>query len=127
MGKNTKKFNRFRYVVLRDSADETTMAIVDATVMTDNRYLSACEFVEQYLKPSLTEWVKKTKQGQTAWKESCDDFNVGDLSMCCDNKALTKILAEHGVINMEVDTVSETAVDDWDYDTVLVDASEVEE
>jgi hypothetical protein len=77
------------------------------------------------LKIGITQWVQTTPAGRQAYEYSSEDFNIGDLaSYWPGDKDLVKILAEHGIRELQL----QTPVDDVtvvEYDTQLVLRSEL--
>ena len=58
----------------------TTIALMSFKLnkkMTKNQIIKA-------LTSLITRWIKNTEHGHKAWKETCGDFNVGDLAMYYD-------------------------------------------
>ena len=105
------------YVVVRDSVEETTVAIIKAKVKDEIAYTA--DFLEA-LKKAVTKW-SKTKIGAAAVAESCNDFNVGDLSGWEKSCELTRFLKEEGIAQMNITIVSNC--DDrgvWTFDEHLV-------
>jgi hypothetical protein len=115
------------FVVIRNSNDETTLAVVEAKVVAglteDTAFLAA-------LKKALTKWQQTTDEGKEAWEESSEDFNVGDLSNYELRKGtLRKLLAERGINKLEIDIKSRSggmgaSIGAWSYDTVLIEPEE---
>lgn len=63
----------------RDEGDcQTTVAVV--SILT-RKPVSTVEEKVAAVKEAVTRWVKKTKDGDECWDESCEDLNIGDLSM----------------------------------------------
>ena len=72
----------------------------------------------------VTKWVAQTPQGRTAYADSSDDYNVGDLSTDVGDEALVALLAAEGVYDLSIQTITEDDFDDdWTYDTLLVSAA----
>lgn len=111
-----------RFIVRRNSLEEETYAVVEAVAVSklnsDSRFRDA-------LTSALSEWVAKTTAGRRAWKDSSQDFNVGDLSHWQSEKSLQPYLEKQGIRHLRVETFSEDFVcSHWSYDTVLVNEPE---
>lgn len=114
-----------RFVVRRESIKEDTFAVVSA-VVEDEKLRKEKHFLEQ-LQKAVTEWVKTTKDGKEAWKDSSEDFNVGDLAghtMC--ESFLDILQGKYGIRDLHIVTNSQDDNGHWSFDTVLVDSSELE-
>lgn len=61
------------------------------------------------LSKAVTKWVETTDGGRAAWKESCEDFNIGDLA--CHQSP--ELLSEWGVYDLEVQVMA--GAESWDY------------
>jgi len=110
------------FIVSRDSRDETTLALVYADV-NDKRLLNEKSFLKA-LKQAITEWVKNTPEGKSAWEQSSKDFNVGDLSLepTHSKSSLWTWLDRAGIQNLRIETISHSnTCEAWSYDTVLAD------
>jgi hypothetical protein len=88
---------------------------------------------------AVTEWVKSTEDGQTAWHNSGHDFGIGDLVHWLDPPAppatpgqlaedlrppddLTRILKKYNIHNLTVEVyVFDEEGCEWDFDDLLVD------
>jgi hypothetical protein len=129
------------FVVFRNSREERTVAVVTAQVTPPLRLRGSAGFLKA-LKSALTAWVRETDEGRRAWKNSSEDFNVGDLSTFMVwrtntkkgepwyemPRTLTPYLKDVGILQLQVETYCDTDVAaNWDYDTVLVNAEEVKE
>lgn len=111
------------FFVKRNALDELTFAIVKADVsreeLAEERPFLAA------LMNAVTEWVKTTKNGKAAWKESSADFNVGDLSGYSNDKQLVPLLKKNGINSLDIDCEAHTeGADYWSYDTVLAEPDE---
>lgn len=73
---------------------------------------------------AVTKWMLSSAEGRKAWEYSGSDFNVGDLASWLGEDDLVDCLLRERVVGLQIETL-ETA--DWAYDSVLVNASELEE
>ena len=78
------------------------------------------------LKKVLTQWVKTTKDGRTAWKQSSEDFNIGDLSLCEEDfkRYGAKGLEAQGVYSFNILYCGDVA-DAETFDTILIDKAKL--
>jgi len=77
---------------------------------------------------AVMRWVRQTESGQEAYRQSSEDYNVGDLAGDLGDPELTHLLVAHGVLDLTIDVLSsDDAQGDWTYDTHLVDAGELED
>jgi hypothetical protein len=111
-------------VITRTNLDENTVAVVQWNGVSLSQLL-------RRLIVAVTEWVRTTKEGKQAWKNSSEDFNVADLSACLPvlpGDPLHDILAKYGIEDLDIDVFQDTDPDpNWTYDTVLVDETDLEE
>ena len=117
---------RVKTVVMRDSRDETTGAIVSCRE--SKNVTSALKMLEA-IRKAVTDWVKVSKNGQTAWAASSEDFNFGDLSFCFTDSDLKKFLHRYGIVDLNVWTFcseNPEVIRGWAYDTILVDIEKLE-
>ena len=110
---------KVQHVVIRRSADENTCAAVIAYTEKNSRadrdFLGA-------VKAALADWRNKTDDGKRAWRQSAEDFNVGDLSIELRDSGLVAELARQGVHKLFVETfVDSEPVQNWDFDTKLME------
>jgi hypothetical protein len=77
------------------------------------------------LKAAVTDWVVETKEGDAAWEQSCEDFNIGDF-FCYVTTNLREFLARHGVADIEL-RYQLGEGEDVSFDELLVDASRLPE
>ena len=61
------------------------------------------------LSKAVTKWVETTDVGRAAWKESCEDFNIGDLAC----HQVPELLAEWGIHDLKVQVMA--GAESWDY------------
>jgi hypothetical protein len=104
-----------RFIVPRDSHDETTIAVVDAEV--DQGLCDKSAFLNA-LDSALANWFT-TDHGKAVWESTCCDFNIGDLSEYQAEPALTAFLNDQGIKKLRVDTFSHDGRCNWSYDRVL--------
>ena len=109
------------FMVPRDSIDETTLATVEATVDVPE---SMGDFQDR-LTRALTKWALESNEGAQAWKNSSQDFNIGDLSNYTDNYTLKGFLKEQGIHELTITTVSSDRTGTWSFDDVLIDKSKM--
>ena len=110
------------FVIPRDSIEEVTYAVVHVEISDAAAAAGLCSVMPflTALKDAITRWVKTTPQGQAAWLESSEDFNVGDLSNV-PLDPINEILSERGVKITDIDVHSmDGAPEGWSFDTVLV-------
>ncbi len=102
------------YLALRGSDSESTIAIVRAKF-----HSSDTDTFLEALKKAFTAWTQ-TEIGKKAWKDSCEDFNIGDL----ENEdfeigtELHQALIDNGIGDLSIETGS-TDKHSWRFDTVL--------
>lgn len=78
----------------------------------------------QPLTAAVTQWVKETKAGRDAWRDSSEDFNIGDLPAYLGDADLQTRLKAQGVYDLETTLITDNDQQEgWIYDTVLVDRS----
>lgn len=115
---------KYNTIVFREGKD--SVAIIDARV-TNSDLLGHRKFLAA-LKRAITKWVKSTEEGKKAFEYSCEDFNVGDLSSYTDSPYLTYYLHEEGIHELEISAyASDSGNMNWNYDTPLCNADELEE
>jgi hypothetical protein len=121
---NTPAGERVQALVLRCSREETTFALVSCAKTVQ---VSAAADLFRCLCAAVTGWVRETASGREAYRNSSEDYNVGDLSGDLGDPDLQRLCAAHGVHDLTVDIFScSEAHGDWTYDTQLVDAWELE-
>lgn len=107
--------------ILRSSNEEITFAVLTCET---EREMNDTQALEAFRK-GITKWMRETLEGGRAWKESCEDFNIGDLSSYvgeyADNKYLHLYLEAEGIhhVEIEIHSVCQEASRAWTYDTVL--------
>lgn len=95
-----------------------TAEILDPALADDSRFLSG-------LRRAVTRWINETDAGKAAWKESCEDFNVGDLAnqFPFDEK-LVEFMSDERIVNLELNSFGGGSRH-WVHDTHLVDELEL--
>lgn len=117
--------NTLTMIVARESAEETTFAIVK---WLENKKVPDERKLLEALVAAITEWVNTTEQGMASYLASSRDYNIGDLSMEDFNGTLGVILDRHGICNLEIEVHSrELPRSSWSYDTHLVDETKLTE
>lgn len=111
---------RVRAVVRRDSHEEVTVAVVACD---QSDMVRTADDLLPRLRAALDRWRRTSMSGRRAWRESCHDFNVGDLGNWVAEPALIERLAVEGIAGLSVDIFSsdEPPRPDWTFDTVLID------
>ena len=108
-----------RAMVLRNSTDEITFAEVNC--MTTDKNMTDGKLRDK-ISQAVLKWRETTKEGDTAWEYSCEDFNVGDLAAgSLGDENLKKELEKVGVYELEIKTHSFDlyGCTEWRYDEVL--------
>ena len=78
----------------------------------------------QPLTAAITLWINETKAGHEAWRDSCEDFNVGDLTAYLEDAELKARLKAQGIYELEIRLIMDgDQQEGWLYGTVLVDRS----
>lgn len=115
--------NKVEFHAHRDSYDESTYAVVTASVENDALRTEGA-FLDALI-GALSRWVRETQTGRDAWEESSEDFNVGDLSNYHGDPSLTPILADVGIMDLRVKVYSADR-STWTFDTVLIEENDDE-
>ena len=106
------------FLVFRQDRDSKTVAVVKVDFKSE-------PYGEKYLRQAITravtQWIKSTDEGRCAWKQSSEDFNVGDLSAWQSSPVLGRFLVDNGVYSLVIETYDAKTVGDWQYDDVLAD------
>jgi hypothetical protein len=122
--RTTPDEQRVQALVLRDSREETTFALVSCARSVQ---VSCAADLHRQITAAVTRWVKQTESGREAYRRSSEDYNVGDLGGDLGDPDLMGLLAAHGVHDLTIDLFSsDDAHRTWTYDKHLVDASELE-
>lgn len=98
-------------VIRRDSHEENTFAVVRWSGCSVDRF-------KETLKAAVTDWIE-IGSGKEAWEDSSGDFNVGDLANWTGNADLIFILAQYGIMDLDIDVFSDESMPDWTFDEVL--------
>jgi hypothetical protein len=101
-------------VVARNDRDMNAFAFVQWVGIIGHSALKAA------LKKACTEWVKTTPEGQEAWEDTSEDFNLGDLCNHTGEPTLVAILQKYGIVGLEIDVYSDEKPANWEYDDILV-------
>ncbi len=110
-----------RFIAIRNSEDETTMALM--TCVSYSHVKTPEEFLEK-LKKAVTQWIKVNPDGKQAWVYSGEDFNFGDLSSYCQTEAFQNILSLQGIFEFDMEVISKDGIS-LDFDEVLVNTEEL--
>lgn len=104
----------------RENGKITTIAIVEVQT---GPTLYAYEVFKR-LKLAVTDWVNENQEGQRAYHESVDDFNIGDLANWENSiqGSLLPFLQRHGILDVRFKALADPEAS-FDYDTLLVDES----
>ncbi len=71
---------------------------------------------------ALSNWAQHSKSGKQAWKDSDQNFNIGDFAHHDNDRDLKALLAAEGITSAKIEVVS---VDEsHDYDELLVTGME---
>jgi len=103
------------FIVPRTSDEEVTFAVVDAKVESN---LYEEEAFLNALDATLTEWFQ-TEEGQIAWNDSSEDFNVGDLIAYQGNDDLIELLRQNGIYRLSIEIYQQDRITNWTFDRVL--------
>ncbi len=118
------------FVVPRISKDEKTVAIVKVKLTpaaVKEGYDRAKRFLP-FLRDAVTKWVAETKEGKKAWADSCNEFNIGDLSMYKLDVIVQQVGVKEFIKSLKITChIDVRRHSDWTYDTVLVDDSAFKE
>ena len=105
-------------IVLRDSDDENTFAMLACEVESD-QYLTDKE-LRDIVSEAVKAWREKTENGSEAWVSTCEDFNIADLNMYQDDH-LREELRKRGVDKLTINVHSFESFRPtlWSFDDVL--------
>jgi hypothetical protein len=111
---------RVKFVVPRLSHEEITVAVVTGRVVID--LVNEAKFLAA-LQRAVSAWGTTSPFGIEAWKDSSEDFNVGDLSHYQHDEHLKKCLAEQGIDDLVIECHAsiDNNLGPWQYDTILMD------
>lgn len=102
----------------------TVTSLGTMEVVTPEDKFESSEEVLEAIKRGLTQWVRCTKTGKSAWVQSCEDLNIGDLSSCPATSYMRFLRAE-GVLSLKI-SLLDVEDDQFAYDTVLVNEEDLE-
>lgn len=108
----------FNFVVIRDSAEESTVAIVSGHTIYGG--MEDPLSIKEAVQVAVTRWLTDTIAGQQASGETKgDDFNVGDLALNLHDPILTALLLKEGISKfaIEIHTKEERG---WIFDDALM-------
>lgn len=105
---------KLEFLIVREG--ETTQAVVsldsvDLSLSNDEAMQKICDCVAA--------WIDNTQEGQEAWDDSGEDFNIGDLSGYINDHKLKAQLSLSGLFNLQVMANEVEPLDTFTYDTVL--------
>lgn len=117
--------SRITTVVVREGRDEATFAVVACD---ESWSIKTPTDIRHKVRHAVTEWMRTSPEGRQAWKNSSEDFNVGDLASQLADHDLQRCLSQRGVENLTIDVYSNHNRPDpyWTYDLVLPDAQALE-
>jgi len=79
---------------------------------------------------AISDWVKNTQEGLEAWKQSCCDFNIGDLDLYYGyaSSSVKSYIESSGIFNFHIKIFGNDDMlnGNWSYDTILVELDEEE-
>ena len=107
------------FVIPRKSSDEQTVAIVQVNVASQELVIQR-NFLQRLIR-STTNKVRDTRPGQRAWVDSQNDLNIGDLYHYEHAPSLKQRLVTQGIHYLSICLFNNTSVEQWEYDTILVD------
>jgi hypothetical protein len=109
-----------RFIAKRQNSDETVTAILTCSDKTN--FSSPKDFLDR-LKKGVSDWIRTTESGKSAWNYSGGDFNFGDLASNSEDSFLLTCLSKHGISSFEISLVTNVE-EDFNFDTVLADIEE---
>lgn len=124
----SKKSPVATFIVTRPGEHGGIQTVATVTARVTHEDLTEEKPFLEALTHAITQWIKYTSAGREAWKNSSEDFNIGDLSMHLD-EGLMDYMKEEGIktLNINVMDVQERFCRDWTFDTVLVNGMDLEE
>lgn len=105
-------------VYRQEGITPSCFTIIHANV--DCTRIKNSEDLLQSLRHAVTEWAKKTENGQRAYAYAGDDMNIGDLASY-DLQEIIKYSPD--IVELSIE---QTDVADWMYDTSICDFIEEE-
>jgi len=116
----------YNLIVPRISDEEVTFANIQFRFHKASQCKASDEAWRLAVIEAVTHWVKTTEEGAKAWKESDDNFNIGDLANVDDLTEINKFLKKHHgfeIVSIETAIMDHNGrFDGWLFDDVLVDA-----
>jgi len=110
-------------VVIRQSSDETTVAILTCN---KTKGIPDASALRAALGKAVSDWVDRTTDGREAYAENGNDFNLGDLTEWDDDPTLLEFLKLHGITGFGIQVFCDTEpAPAWDYDDNLVEEDRV--
>lgn len=103
------------FVIIRESQDEETVAVVEAEVP---EFFTRALF-RQAVRHAVSEWLETSDIGKKIPDNERNHFNIGDLVHYQEDETLKKLLKEELVDNLFVTVFSETDPRIWDFDESL--------
>jgi hypothetical protein len=70
------------------------------------------------LRDAVTDWVRETDEGRTAWEDSEEDFNIGDFDDLGEAESFRPFMRRHGIVRIMRLYLGDM-LDAFPYDTVL--------
>lgn len=111
---------KYRFIINSNLPREVRFAIVSCELSVKHPHRTKHLSFMSWLTDRLTEWGR-TDIGRAYWEKSDHDFNVGDLSNCCDDPTLVALLERHGCRALDVETIMYDDVEIyWSYDTRIM-------
>lgn len=107
--------------VRMEDGEPTTVGVLRLRVAYDG--MTDAEALKR-LRGAVTDWVAQSEEGAAAWKESSQDFNIGDLAHHDSSPILGGYLARRGIFFLELD-VADPQPRAIDYDAKLVNEDEL--
>lgn len=115
--KKQDKLYPFHAVIIRESTDEATCAIVSANVAVKD--CSKHQFREMLTK-AFTEWVEKGDVGDAFYRSNGD--NIGDMSMALGYDTFVECLRKEGITDLTINCYSDCDTStNWEYDDSLIE------
>lgn len=95
---------------------EPTVAIIKCTTPD---YTGNYTSVIKAIREAISNWLAFHQEGRNAWKESCRDFNWGDLTHYCQLMSLSHHLRAKGIFQFTVEVSAGTSNLDLTFDDVF--------
>ena len=72
-------------------------------------------------KTIVSHWVEHSDNGKQDYDDSCNDFNIDDLSSSLIFRDdIVYVFEKHGVFNIKIDVICEDEPNSWSFDNCLV-------